>query len=691
MDDIFQNCTEINQLINLGKESEARNSLIKLLDNIQRPYPDYLNHLIRETGLYPYMDTDTANWQDVFVHEIFKVDIGEAEPVTLHREQSYVLKNLLEGKNIALSAPTSFGKSFIIDSLIAIKKPHLVMIIVPTIALMDETRRRLTNKFGNHYKIITIPNSELADNTILIFPQERAFGYADLCDDLDILIVDEFYKVSKTYDDRSDILLRAVMEIGKKAKQRYYLSPNIAKIKDFATSAFTKDMNFIQELDFNTVVTKINNSYQEKDFDKNKKLIRLLTTPNFGKTLLYAGTHTSLKNITSLLIDKMPEKDTNLLNSFSDWIGDNYSTKLTLYKLVKRGIGLHNGKLHRSLAQLMIKIFESGDDLETIVSTSSIIQGVNTSAKNVIMWQRKNGTSALTSLDYKNLIGRGGRMFRHFTGNVYLFEKPIPDVDTQLDVDFSDNIQVDIDIEAYTDYLSEEKKNKINTLKSQLETILGRENVEKLIRERKLKFDNMSQIVFLAQFIKENKNLICALKYLNSSDESQWGTSLYNIIRYCHLKLPVNHRSYVNFIKIISKNWINSIPELFSKLEENAIPIDEFFTLERHVVFNFSSLLNEINELQKSIYPNEKIDISSFIQKISFAFLPSSVYYLEEYGLPRMLSQKIQNAGVINFENNQFEHVLEKLKSIGFQGLTKNVKDLDSFDKSILEYFYDGI
>jgi reverse gyrase len=49
----------------------------------------------------------------------------------------------MSGKNLAIIAPTSFGKSFIIDAFIALKQPKNTAIIVPTIALTDETRRRL--------------------------------------------------------------------------------------------------------------------------------------------------------------------------------------------------------------------------------------------------------------------------------------------------------------------------------------------------------------------------------------------------------------------------------------------------------------------------------------------------------------------------------------------------------------------
>ena len=142
----------------------------------------YLNSLIRKVGLYPYMDIDSADWQDAFVYNLFKADVGLNEDKALHREQYRLLSSLLEGKNIAVSAPTSFGKSFVIDAFIKIKKPQNVAIIVPTIALTDETRRRLYKKFAKDYNIITTTDVQLGEKNIFIFvlylsAKMRAFNW----------------------------------------------------------------------------------------------------------------------------------------------------------------------------------------------------------------------------------------------------------------------------------------------------------------------------------------------------------------------------------------------------------------------------------------------------------------------------------------------------------------------------------
>ena len=247
--EVFDICYNINELILNSQMDTARTEVIKLLDRLNREGKEYspmVNHFIREVGLFPYIDKNTASWQEQAVFEAYKTDLGGGEQKTLHSAQSRVLKRLLAGDNIALSAPTSFGKSFIIDAFISIRKPDNVVIIVPTIALADETRRRIEHKFSEMYKIITTTDATLRERNILILPQERSFAYVGKFESIDMLIVDEFYKASSSFDDsRSTSLLSAMIELGKIAKQKYYLAPNTFS-SDSMLVYFLQHVNLIQ-------------------------------------------------------------------------------------------------------------------------------------------------------------------------------------------------------------------------------------------------------------------------------------------------------------------------------------------------------------------------------------------------------------------------------------------------------------
>ncbi|NOF46120.1 hypothetical protein [Vibrio cholerae] len=57
--DVFNKCIEINEFINIYDELSARNELIKLLAFLEKneePYNPLINNLIRQVGLYPYLD-----------------------------------------------------------------------------------------------------------------------------------------------------------------------------------------------------------------------------------------------------------------------------------------------------------------------------------------------------------------------------------------------------------------------------------------------------------------------------------------------------------------------------------------------------------------------------------------------------------------------------------------------------------
>lgn len=693
-DHIFKTCSRINNLLVDSKEKEAREELIKLLDyheTQQIEYTPIVNHLIRETGLYPYMRTDTANWVDKFVYEVFKVNTGDKEEKTLHREQSLLLKKLIEGKNIAVSAPTSFGKSFVIDAFIMLKNPSNVVIIVPTIALTDETRRRLYKKFASKYKIITTPEVELSEKNIFIFPQERAISYIEKISSIDILIIDEFYKAGIAFDkDRAPILLKAILELGKKAKQKYFLAPNISEIKD---NPITDGMEFIP-LDFHTVFSAVYETYKEIDAPtddfKAQKMLEVLRNKT-TKSLIYAGTLSNIDIITNILKDNIQEKQNELLNSFSDWLKINYNQHYILADIVKKGIGIHNGKLHRSLSQIQVKLFEEEKGLENIVSTSSIIEGVNTSAENVIIWANKNGNAGLNNFTYKNIIGRGGRMFKHFIGKIYLLESPPQQEATQLKLEFTDDLINSLDVDKFKSDLTREQEIKIIAFNNEMDDILGQGVYNQILKENSFQTFSPSRLRSLALDMKNNSNEWNGLTYLNSNNPNDWERNLYLILRQVG-SLSVSYRDMVAFIKAISQNWDKTIPQILPFLQSNGVTIEKFFEMERDVAFKVATMLKDVNLLYNHIFSN-KVDISPFIAKVSCAFLPRLVYELEEYGLPRMISKKIQNAGVLDLEDPEktIHKAIEQFNQIGKKTLKREVQNLHSFESYILDYFYDGI
>jgi hypothetical protein len=130
---------------------------------------------------------------------------------------------------------------------------------------------------------------------------------------------------------------------------------------------------------------------------------------------------------------------------------------------------------------------------------------------------------------------------------------------------------------------------------------------------------------------------------------------------------------------------------LLYELDNINIGINNFFKLERNVSFKLAALVNDVNELQKIII-NDNVDISPFLYKISNAFMPSLAYQLEEYGLPRMLSKKLEKHSIYDFhsEKSTIYNFINFFLNLGKKECL-SYPFWDEFDKYIISYFYDGI
>lgn len=691
--EIFEECAQINALIENSNKAEARSMVINLLDKLRRDGNEYtplINHVIREVGLFPYIDPKTALWEDQVVVEAFKANVGDETPVTLHSAQSHVLKRLLLGDNIAVSAPTSFGKSFIVDAFIAIRQPENVVMIVPTIALADETRRRIEHKFSHKYKIITTTDATITERNIFIFPQERSFAYLDKLEKIDMLIVDEFYKASSMFDDdRSSSLLSAIIELGRISRQKYYLAPNIHKIAD---NVFTQGMQFMRLTDFKTVITKAAKIYEKRRSDENvdefkkNNLVNILQN-NTAKTLVYAGSYNNINKVSTILADNLPYKETSLLRDFNDWLKVNYGNSFSLCQLSERGIGIHNGKMHRSLSQIQVKLFECTEGLDTIISTSSIIEGVNTQAEQVIVWSNKNGLHKFDYFTYRNIIGRAGRMFKYFVGKVYLLEEPPVQENTTLTIDFPDEVAESLDSEDPGIEINQEQNNHIKEYEEFMMNALGAENFRQIRKLSIFKSCDPRILKSLIEKLKANPNWPRGYAALAATNTYNWREPVLDVV-------SLLGDNMARLIKIaiwkMPDNWTRSIAEVYSELSD--ISYEDLFSAERYLSYNLCSTLSVINILKKSFDPTSP-DISLFIGRAANAFLPKLVYQLEEYGLPRMISRKIQNSGLINLEDDSVEisEIIKQFNNIGREKVIQGLNNLLPFDKFIINYFYDGI
>ncbi len=96
-------------------------------------------------------------------------------------------------------------------------------------------------------------------------------------------------------------------------------------------------------------------------------------------------------------------------------------------KALKKGYLVHNAQLPNGVKIMQLDWFENSKEFNKLLCTSTLLEGVNTTAKNIIITKPytggKNG-KYFDAFDFFNLVGRSGRMNKHYLGNAYYIKGP---------------------------------------------------------------------------------------------------------------------------------------------------------------------------------------------------------------------------------------------------------------------------
>lgn len=422
-------CLSSPQLNALGREF-----LIRALDQLPlfEEQNVLLQNLLRKAGLFPYIKKyfPTLSPEKELVLDIYRSNFDDN--FIFHSMQAKVFKLLTSGQNVVLSAPTSMGKSAIVDALIAERKFSTIVIVVPTIALIDETRRRIQKKFGHEFQIIH-HGSQLKrkDKVIYILTQERVNERDDLRN-IDLFIVDEFYKLAYSNDEPSRVIALniALSKLLTISKQFYMIGPYIDAIRGMEN--LRRDYTFIPS-EFNTVALNVHKyDIAANDIEsKNEQLTKILEKHQ-EQTIIYCKSATSIAQIAQFLgtLESVRDRKLEPLRKYHKWLVKNYGQDWTCSKALTNGIGIHHGALPRAIQQKSIDLFNS-NQIQYLLCTSTMIEGVNTAAKNIVIYDNRKGSPSIDSFTHKNISGRAGRMNQYLVGNVFCLES-IPDKEAQV-------------------------------------------------------------------------------------------------------------------------------------------------------------------------------------------------------------------------------------------------------------------
>ncbi|MDO4644025.1 MAG: helicase-related protein, partial [Cardiobacteriaceae bacterium] len=438
--EIYKKCANLLT----SNEQDGKELLIYILNYHKKFSMDcdqILADLIESVGFYPYLEKENLNLSSTSTNiRKYTNQSNYLNNKVFHDDQKAILDLIYSQFNLVISAPTSFGKSLLIEEIVASEKFKNILIIQPTLSLLDETRRNL-KKYNSAYKIITkTTQTPRSQNNIFLFTAERTNEY-QFFPDLDFLIIDEFYKLSAKRDDgRSAALNNAFLRVLQYYKniQFYLLGPNIEGISEGFQEKY--NARFIA-INTKLVASEEHNLFEEypnqfgdRGAKRNKKeevLFNLLSTNLFDEnTLIYCSSpkraHDLSRKYTSHLcsknIDKLYEHKNKAL---LEWLNEYVSKNWSLSESLKYGVAVHDGTMPKHLLSSILESFNTGS-LRHIFCTSTIIEGVNTNAQNIICFDGFKGkqNNKIDYFDYSNIKGRAGRLMKHYIGHIYNFIEP---------------------------------------------------------------------------------------------------------------------------------------------------------------------------------------------------------------------------------------------------------------------------
>lgn len=390
--------------------------------------------------------------------------LDEQRSVLLTDFQYKLLTSLGEEESLSVSAPTSAGKSFILnlDLIRSIKESNgqSIVYVVPTRALISEVAHRVRASLRaeglSEVVVRTAPfplaREKIEKAAVYVFTQERLMSFinsADVEPYISSLIVDEAHEIQ---NGKRGIILQNSIDI---ALSRFgnvkvlFASPLIKNPSYFLSlfgrtsegryfveqvSPVSQNLIFISEVDKKPKeadisllsrgeLISISRVTSEFKFRGSRSLqranIALAISGGKESVISFSNDASDAEKVASHIANLTAgfEPSEEALQ-FVDFVKSEIHPDYPLVDCILNGVAFHYGNMP-SLVRLGVEsLFKSGD-IKIICCTSTLLQGVNLPAKHIVIENPMSGDTPMNRANFLNLSGRAGRLLQEFHGNIW--------------------------------------------------------------------------------------------------------------------------------------------------------------------------------------------------------------------------------------------------------------------------------
>lgn len=442
----------------------------------------------------------------------------------LHRYQKQILDSFSANKRnrFVLTAPTSFGKTFLVYEIVRKMEYDNVLLIFPSISLLSENYSKLRNSsVFNEYKIHSLSEEEYnsKEKNVFIFTPERYLSFMDKNSKLkfDFSFIDEVYKIDNSFimdqettgENERDTAYRLALEFICGVSNDMLLAGPYMSLPELDTNSTASFINFANENGFEFLKYNqfeiVEKTYQtiknQREYiignanisigsiKKTEKISRIIESISSSteNTIIYCGRKTKTEEYSKLLLQNQRlvsvfqqrcEANTpDVYYIFLEHLETTFGSDWVVLKALKARIGIHHSLVPKYIQKEIISLFNSGA-LICLFSTTTITEGVNTTAKNIIITSNKKGIKPLKQFDAKNIAGRAGRFGQHYLGRVVDLDNDFKEIVDANQENIAhknydkDSPKTDIDYQITKEkYLSEQDKKEKDFIQKQIDKL----------------------------------------------------------------------------------------------------------------------------------------------------------------------------------------------------------------------------
>ncbi len=601
MDRIEETTNVLRQINKFNSKEISDDILIKSVcdyfneiknDSLNQSDLKFLKYISNIAGIPHYFDTLRTQFkQEIEIEEynlntfsslLYESTLHTNESLKVHKYQMRIMDLFEIGKlnRYFLSASTSFGKTHIVFEIIKKMNYGNVVLIFPTIALLSENLEKLISDnsykyFRNKYKIHTLSEvTEFGENNLFIYTPERFLSFKEknpTTITFDFAFIDEIYKIDNEYlideevkENERDVAYRLSVFYALENNVDVLLAGPYIEFYDSKKSGYNSSFdsflrqNEIELINYNQyeIVSKSYDDIKSKkhididkyldfNFNSNRKSDRLIEIVKRineinENTIVYCSTRNYTQTYATTLLesDVFNSHSDNEYSDFVTHISKNFSKDWTIIKALKKGIGVHHGLIPKYIQKEIISLFNSGQ-LKVLLSTTTITEGVNTSAKNLIVLHSKKGDKDLKKFDAKNIAGRAGRFLYHYAGRVIVLQN-----------DFMKAIESEPEGIKHKNYDLEASKDEIDLFYSKDEFLSQADQERKTnIKAEQEKRGIPDEIFNLYKVVSrlDKITLYDEIKKLNSSEIE----SINALIRKIQYKMDIDNDGFQTILKVI--------------------------------------------------------------------------------------------------------------------------------------------